>query len=67
MTHIRTSLQGKLPVTPWDDEQVKAKAKKLFLETEGKTVMIRLDWILNDFDRQHLKNIAEAMFGRSAQ
>lgn len=60
---IHTSLQNKLPVTPWDDEQLKGKATRLYHETGGQTVMVRLEWIKNDLDRQHFKNVAQAMFG----
>lgn len=64
-TRIRTSLQGKLPVSHWDDEAIRAKSAKLFHDTDGQTVMLRLDWLKNDLDRQHVKNIGEMMFGKA--
>lgn len=63
MTHIRSSLQGRLPYTPMNDDELRRKAAKLWHETKGETVMVRLDWLKNDFDRQYAKNIGNKMFG----
>lgn len=58
---MRTSLSGKLPVTPWDETDLRKKAAKLWHATG--TVMIMPSWLHNDFDRQHMLNIAVKMFG----
>lgn len=64
MSHVKSQLTRFQPYTPWDDEQLRAKAKKLWQESG--TVMVKPDWVADDFDRQHMLNIAEKHFGRRA-
>lgn len=59
---IRTSLQKHQPYTPWNDDELRAKAKRLWHDTG--TVMVRPEWVGNDWDRQHMQNIAEKQFGK---
>jgi hypothetical protein len=62
---IRSSLQGRMPHTPMNDDEIRQKAGKLWHETGGQTVMVRLDWLKNDLDRQYAENIGNMMFGKA--
>lgn len=62
MTHLRTSLARYQPYTPMNDTELRHKAAKLWHETG--TVMIKPEWLHNAFDAQHMKNVAEKMFGK---
>ncbi len=63
MSSIRTSLTRHVAYTPMSDDEIRTKADKLWRETNGQAVMVRLDWITNDLDRQHVKNIGEKLYG----
>lgn len=65
MSRIRTSLQAAQPYTPWNDDELRRKAAKLWHESG--TVMVRPEWVFNTLDRQHMQNIAERMFGKRAE
>lgn len=62
MSHIRTSLAKHVPYTPMNDDDLRRQAARLYHQTG--TVMIRPEWITNDLDRQHMKNLAEKLYGR---
>jgi hypothetical protein len=63
MTRIRSQLSG-LPSGETDPADLKAMAAAVF-HTRG-IVMLWLEDIHNDIDRQHLINLAEAAYGRRA-
>lgn len=58
----RSSFDGRTPYTPMNEDELRQKAARLYKE-QG-TVMIKPEWLHNDFDRQHLQNVAEKLFGR---
>lgn len=62
MTAIRTSLHRHQPITPWNDDEIRQKARKLWQETG--TVMVKPEWITNDIDRQMVINVGEKQFGK---
>ena len=65
MTAVRTSLQAHQPITPWNEDEIRRKATKLWHETG--TIMLKPEWLYNDIDRQHTQNIAERLFGKRGQ
>lgn len=61
---VQSSLAKYQPVEHWCEDEIRAKAARLWHDTG--TLMVKPEWIGNDLDRQMAVNIGNFMLGRRA-
>ncbi len=64
---IRSYLSRHQPQPVWDTPELERQAARVWRETGGKVVMLWIDKIANDWDRQAVVNIANQKYGRQKQ